>query len=159
MLENFRCVRNQLNIPNKNSQVSCNWVLNFRSVAHVFLISPLFIAFQRMYITWLKDKRDRRWKYLHGKGYLCVFVNEWNSQIYITWENRLDCINIDLSAPKAWGHSIKGGKKELLKNGGFFHTIREWLRLAGTSGGFLIQAPAPAGPPRAVCSGPYLDRF
>lgn len=32
-------------------------------------------------------------------------------------------------------------------------TITEWLRVAGTSGGHLVQAPAQAGPPRAGLTG------
>lgn len=37
--------------------------------------------------------------------------------------------------------------------------ITEWLRLEGTSGVFLFNPPAQAGPPTATCQGPCPDSF
>lgn len=39
------------------------------------------------------------------------------------------------------------------------HSITTWSRLAGTSGGQLVQPPARAGPPRAPCPGPCPGGF
>lgn len=37
--------------------------------------------------------------------------------------------------------------------------ITGWLRLTGTSGGYLVHPPAQAGPPEASCPGPCVDGF